>query len=395
MPMRVAMIGQYPLDETRILGGIEATIVPLVHSLATLPDIEMHVVTCQGYVEDQERTTKGGLPLHVRQRRAHGRLTFHARDVSSIHHALHDIHPDVVHAQAIGLYSLAAVESPYVHVASMHGIVFREAQLAKGLAAHMRGAIDSFYEKYILAKMKNLIATSPYCVQELPHIGTFRGRLFVMDNPADERFFALEGDGEPSTILYPGRVIARKGLLNLLRALVKVRKVVPDVTLRVAGETDSEPDYYAACREYVAQHGLDHAVVFLGSVTVEQITQEYARCAFLALPSKQETAPLVISEAMAAGRPIVTTDTCGMPYLVEDGQSGFLLGYDDTAGWVDKLTRILTDTALRKSMGRRCREMAIERFHPTAVARRTRAVYEEMLGGTPSGLGVGGSQSEC
>ena len=393
--MRVAMIGQYPLDERRILGGIEATIVPLVHSLATLPDIEMHVVTCQPYVEDEERRTKSGLPLHVRQRRPHGRLTFHARDVSSIQRALQDISPDIVHAQGIGLYSLAAVGSPYAHVASMHGIVFREAQLAKGLAAHMRGAIDSFYEKSALAKMKNLIATSPYCEQELPHIGTFRGRLFVMDNPADERFFALEGDGEASTILYPGRVIARKGLLNLLQALVEVRKVVPEVTLRVAGETDSEPEYYATCRQFVAQQGLDHAVSFLGSVTVEQITQEYARCALLALPSKQETAPLVISEAMAAGRPIVTTNTCGMPYLVEDGQSGFLLGYEDTPGWIQALTRITTDPVLRRAMGRRSREMAIERFHPTAVAQRTRAVYVEMLTGTPSGLrrtwGGGGS----
>lgn len=369
--MRVVMLGQYPLDEQRIVGGIEAVMVPLLRKLATFADLELHVVTCQPGVEEQQRATEFGLPLYILKRRRFGRLTFHMRDVLRMQRVIEHIAPDVVHAQGTGIYAMAAVRSPHSHVITMHGII---------LSTYLRGFIDRLCERYSVARAKNLISISPYVEQRLARMGCFGGRIYRIENPVDERFFTVNGQGDAMTLLYAGRVIPQKGLLNLLKVLVEVRRVYPQVCLRVAGETESAPAYVKICREFIEQHDLGKAVTFLGSLTVEGMVQEFARCAIFALPSEQDTAPVVIAEAMAAGRPVVATRAYGMKSMVEDEQSGLLVEYRDINGWIQALIRLLSDAALRTHMGNRGRELAQKRFHPAVVASATRAVYDEIVG---------------
>jgi len=377
--MRVAMLGQYPLDEKRIVGGIEAIMVPLLRGLAQFEDLDLHVITCQPCVEDENSMTASGWPLHILQRKRLGRLTFHIRDVSRLQHVLQRLAPDVVHAQGVGIYAAAAVYAPYPHVVTVHGLVFREAEFAMGPAARLRRFLDSVYERYCLKKIENLIAISPYVEEELARFATFKN-VYHIENPVDDTFFAVDDNEDQNIVLYAGRVIPRKGLLHLLHVLAEVRKSLPQVHLRVAGETSSAPAYFEACRQFIARKELGTAVTFLGSLPVEQMAREYARCAVFALPSRQETAPVVVAEAMAAGRPVVATRACGMPYMVQDGESGFLVELADTIGWVQALTRLLSDRTLRRRMGERGRELAQERFKSTVVAATTRKVYCKLAG---------------
>ena len=375
--MRVAMLGQYPLDESHIVGGVEAVMVPLLRGLARFEDLEVHVVTCLPGVEIQSIRTASGWPLHILKRRRLGRITFHRRDVSSMGRTLRRLAPDLVHAQGIGIYAAAAASSPYPHVATTHGIFSREAEFATGLASRFRGFMDSAFERYCVARMKNLISISPYVEEELARIGGFRGRIYRIDNPVADAYFTVNTEGEEATILYAGRVIPRKDLLTLLRTLVIVRKEIPQVRLRVAGETESAPAYFETCRQFIEEQALGTAVTFLGSLPMEQMVQEYARCAVLALSSKQETAPVAVAEAMAAGRPVVATRVCGVPYMVEDGVSGLLVD-SHVDGLASALVRVLRDRRLRKQMGQHGRELAEERFRVHVVAGKTRQVYLQL-----------------
>lgn len=392
--MRVAVLSQYPLNEERVVGGIEAVMVSLLPRLAAFEDLDLHVITCQGGVHDHQRSTWLGQPLHVCRRTRFGRVTFHARAVASIRRVLTEIRPDIVHAQGIGLYTLAALAYPCPHVATVHGIAFREAKFSRGLAGFLRGLLDKFYEKYCLARLKNLISINPYVEQELVNIGGFKGRVFSIPNPVDERFFghrcqpasddsaACGSDRvtvEAPIVLFSGKVIPRKALLILLQALVQVREKVPSVTLRVAGPTDVDREYFKTCQRFVAEHGLDGRVSFLGSLSLEEMVREYERCAVVAMPSEQETAPVAIAEAMAVGRPVVATRACGMPYMIEDGRSGLLVGYGDVSGWAEALGTVLANPGLRRAMGVRGYELAVARFHPRQVAEATRDAYYEIL----------------
>jgi len=379
MPVRVAMLGQYPLDEAHIFGGVEAVMAPLVRSLARLEGLELHVVTCLPSVQNGLTTTAAGTPLHVVQRHRLGRATWHVRDVSSIARVIHSISPNVVHAQGLGIYAAAAVRGPWPHVVTTHGIVFREAEFTSGLAGRWRGFMDSRFERYCLARVRAFISINPYVQQEMVRIGGVHGTVYRVENPVDDVFFGVNCPSEGSTVLCAGRVIPRKGLLELLRALTEVRKSVPGVRLRVAGEIESAPGYLEACRQFIAQHGLDGVVRFLGPLTVAQMVEEYARCAVLALTSKQETAPVAVAEAMAAARPVVATRVCGVPYMVEEERSGLLVEYGDTPALADALTRVLSDDALRARTGQRGREIAQARFRADHIARETQKVYQQTL----------------
>ncbi len=369
------MLGQYPLDESRIVGGIEAIMVPLVRALGALDDLDLHVITCQPSAEEGERRTSSGVPLHVLRRKRLGRATLHARDVAHLARTIARLAPDVVHAQGVGIYAAAAMASSLPYVVTVHGLVFRELESAVGIGPRVRTTIDSLYERYLLSRLNHLISISPYVEAEL---GQRRGcRIDRIENSIDECFFRLSDDIQAGSVLYAGRVIRRKGLLELLHALGPVSRVVPDVSLRIAGEHESEPDYVSECRAAIAQLGLEDRVTFLGSLTMDEMAAEYARCAVFALPSRQETAPVVVAEAMAAGRPVVATRACGMPYMVEHEQSGYLVDYTDTAGWSAAITRLLQCPELRQAMGQRGRLLAQQRFAPQVIACKTHRLYRE------------------
>ena len=397
--MRIAMLGPYPLDEGRIVGGIEAVMVPLLRALQLFSDLEFHVVTCQPDITPQLSKTGSGLPLHVLERHRFGRLTFHRRDVANLLAALDRIGPGLVHAQGIGLYALAALAAPGRHLVTAQGLGSREtAALSRTsvdrpgalrrLTGDWRGKVDSYYEHHILAKVRNLVSISPYVDQTIEAMGerfpaqAFRGRLFHIENPVDDRFFAIGEPQDQPTVLYVGRVIPRKGLLELLKSFALVTNEFPEFQLRIAGETDAAPEYVDACRRFVGEHHLETAVVFLGSLTMEQVIAEYRNCGLVALPSLQETSPVAVAEAMAAGRAVVTNRTCGMPYLVEHEQSGLLLDYGDTRAWAAALRRLLADAALRNGMGHLGRAIAEQRFRPAVIAAATRAAYYEIVGGS-------------
>lgn len=88
-----------------------------------------------------------------------------------------------------------------------------------------------------------------------------------------------------------------------------------------------------------------------------------------------------VAEAMAAGVPVVTSDRCGMPHMVEEGRTGFLVNPGDPASIASGLGKVLGSDDVGRTMGKAARRIAMERFHPDRVAERTVQVYEEALSG--------------
>ena len=85
-----------------------------------------------------------------------------------------------------------------------------------------------------------------------------------------------------------------------------------------------------------------------------------------ALPSRSEGLPLVLPEAMAVGLPIVATEVGGVPGVVEEGETGLLVPVDERA-LADALGQLAADPARAKAMGRRGREIALERYSATRM----------------------------
>ena len=87
---------------------------------------------------------------------------------------------------------------------------------------------------------------------------------------------------------------------------------------------------------------------------------------------------MAIAEAMAARIPVIASNRCGMPHMVREGETGFLIEPDSTEQIGDRLARLIGSKELCDQMGQAARQEAIERFHPSSVAEKTLEVYSSI-----------------
>jgi glycosyltransferase involved in cell wall biosynthesis len=168
--------------------------------------------------------------------------------------------------------------------------------------------------------------------------------------------------------------------MDLVRSFAQVHEQLPDAHLHIAGETHTEPAYVESIRQWIKQSKLDGYVHFLGSLPEEAIFQEFSNCSVLVLPSAQETAPMVIAQAMAAGKPVVATRVGGVAEMVgEDTSRGFLVNVGDINAFSTAVTNLLQNPDLQSKMGQNGRAFAQENYHLKSVARHTNEVYHRIV----------------
>lgn len=374
--MRVAILGQFPLDVTR-LGGVEVAIIYLMDTLHAIGVDDLHIITCRTGLTQAKTVSLHHATVYYLPRWNWGRITWHVRERRRIQALLHDLHPDIVHAHGTGLYAHAALGSGFPNVITAHGIVAREVALYRGWGLRLRGLFDIVGERYCLAQATDIIAISPYVEQVFrPFTGA---RFYLIENAVDQAFFRLSPRPDPGRLLFAGPVIERKGLVPLVRALAKIKERQPHVELRVAGGTGAEPQYYQALVSLARGLGVSAHVSFLGQLDQERLLAEYAACSLFVLPSFQETAPMAVQQALAARVPVVATSVGGVPTLVKDGETGLLVPCGDSDALAAAILRVLDDDDLRARMGEQARRDARQRFLPEVVADKTKAVYDAIL----------------
>jgi glycosyltransferase involved in cell wall biosynthesis len=159
---------------------------------------------------------------------------------------------------------------------------------------------------------------------------------------------------------FVGRLVPRKGALDLVKAAPAIRAARPDVRIVIVGDDpydDEESEYAAAVR---ASDEVDHVGRVAGAASI------LGHLDVLVLPSRQEPFGTVVAEAMAAGTPVVATRVDGLPELVTDGVTGALVEPGDTAALAVAVLRVLDDRAAMSAAAR----AASERFGADAYAER-------------------------
>ncbi len=132
-----------------------------------------------------------------------------------------------------------------------------------------------------------------------------------------------------------GRLSEQKGQLLLIEALARVQQTGRRAHLTLIGEGEMRPQIAAA----IARHGLDDSVRLVGAADGQAIRRALDESCALILPSFAEGLPVVIMEALARARPVLSTYVAGIPELVQAGRNGWLV----PAGSVDALTAALQE----------------------------------------------------
>ncbi len=154
------------------------------------------------------------------------------------------------------------------------------------------------------------------------------------------------------------RVLSAKGIREYAAAAERVRKTRPDVQFHLVGGIDSNPD--AIPPDEVKRWHEAGTVVWHGEVS--DVRRHLAACHVFVLPSYREGTPRSVLEAMAMGRPIVTTDAPGCRETVIEGENGFLVPPRTVEPLIEAMERFIDDPDLIARMGQRSREIAESKF---------------------------------
>jgi len=187
---------------------------------------------------------------------------------------------------------------------------------------------------------------------------------------------AGESDGarEP-VILYAGVLIPRKGVHHLLRAFAKVAQEFPEVRLEIVGR-DENPEYAEELRQEVFRLRLNGRVSFVGEVPQVELANQMRRSRVFVLPSLSEGLGRVVVEAMATGTPVIGSHVDGIPEIVQEGLTGFLVPPGDEEALAERLRWVLKHPQEAKAMGHRAREFARSFFSPEAYLAGYRRLFE-------------------
>jgi colanic acid/amylovoran biosynthesis glycosyltransferase len=168
----------------------------------------------------------------------------------------------------------------------------------------------------------------------------------------------------PATFLAVGRFVEKKAPLLTLAAFASVWRRYPDARLRMIGSGK----LLEACRDLACGLGIGEAVEFVGTQPNDVVAAEMMRVrgfvqhSLVAADGNSEGMPVAILEAGASGLPVVSTRHAGIPEVVDDGTTGFLVDERDVEGMAERMERLLAEPALAGELGRSARRRIEEHF---------------------------------
>jgi Glycosyltransferase len=233
-------------------------------------------------------------------------------------------------------------------------------------------------------QLETLYAVKKDCIVTIPP-GVDTARFYPI--PQDEAKEAIQISCKHRLILFVGRIEPLKGLPNLIRALDSIRKsgnpIGQDYCLLViGGDPDASEDTMseemlrvkALCKEL----GVDDFVFFLGKKAQETLPYYYSAADVLVMPSYYESFGMVALEAMACGTPVIASQVGGLPFLVQDGVTGFVVPGGSPEALVKPLVDLMTNEDLRAQMGQQAANYALD-YSWKLIAKRIAKTYAAMI----------------
>lgn len=183
-------------------------------------------------------------------------------------------------------------------------------------------------------------------------------RLTVIHNAVAEPPEVIADTKKGHTVLFLGNLCARKGVWDLLRAMVELNGQVRLVF--VGGE--EEPGIGPKLQQEIQRLGLDEHVMLAGPAFGAEKYRWLAEADCFALPSHAEGLPISLLEAMAARLPVVVTPVGGIPSVIEDEVNGLMVPVGDGTALARALRRLIEDAELRARLGEAAHTLCMARF---------------------------------
>jgi len=282
--------------------------------------------------------------------------------ISKVREAIDELRPDVVdlHYRWAGSLIKGVLGYGGPKVYTCHNTLGE----GVGLTHYASELNDRMFLRH-LHQFDKVVCVSDYMKRDVAARGFSEDRLLTIYNGVDIPEAPCQ-DGD--YILSLGRLVRLKGLDSLIRAMQHTK-----CHLRICGEGPERRKL-----ERLAQHlGLTDRIDFMGWISEEEKHRMLCECRMFAIPSVHEAYGMVAAEAMSYGKPVIASNTGGLPEVV--GNAGILVPPRDEKALADAINALDSDAEKRLTLGKAAKER-MRAFSWDEMAKRTGDLYTELVG---------------
>jgi len=359
-------------------GGVDVHVKNLIQKLSENKEIELMHLT---FNEKNSTSEKGNLQIISLKRMRLGTVLFPLQvlyDRYRLKKKIKQIKPDLVHIQStVPTFSLLGINiaKKIPTILTLHGYLTEEYKI--------QSKIKKLFYKFICVPIeKKALSKIPYIITVCPQIKDIikrntNSKIFVIPNGVDlEHINRIKPTKKYDyhTIFFLGMLTKGKGVSDLIKTIPEVQKKINNIKLFIGGIGP----YEHHLKQLVIEHNLEDRVKFLGFLDEVEKFSVMKSIDLFVLPSYWESFPVVLPEAMACGKPIITTNIAGNPYAVTNEENGFLIEPGDTKDLADKIIYLLKNEKIRREMGKASLMKSYD-FNWNGIAQQTKKVYEKIL----------------
>lgn len=400
--MRIVQIGTDVLPVPPKYGGAYETYIYGVSKTLVAMGFEVHIIALD---EKEREYVKEGIMYHTFRLNSPW-----AKSISILLKLIDEPNknvPYITHkiSSILKLITDAYGEIDIIHVhlpaTSLAPLVFKSLYKSRTkLVMHWHnepryGIIRKIMHKSLMLRYNIHCAVSRYIKRKLlTYIRDLYGRISVVYNAVDTEFFVyreqyrnkmreqlgLPNDGY--VILFIGRIIPEKGLHHIIKIMPQLIRRFKDLKLVIVGPKGhyekEDSSYFRYVNNLIKTYNLEKHVLYLGRVKREYLPWVYSMADVIAVPSLwQDPCPTVVLEAMSCGRPVVAYNVGGIPEIIKNNVTGFI---------VEKGNINMLKIALEKCLRNRSRWNATvirshveKQFSYRAVCCKLKRLYEALI----------------
>lgn len=293
-----------------------------------------------------------------------------AKTVTSLKKLIEEEKPDKIfayHSKSVVYGSIAAkmnkIDEMYVLIAGLGSIIrgegFKNSIVRAILKAEYKYAFKNCKAVFTHNSEDRQLLIDEKFTNKPEKINTINGSGVNLDK------FVYSETKKTNIFLFIARLIGDKGIREYMQAAEIVKKTHPEAIFRVVGPYDTNPS--AIKPEDIEKYVSNGTIEYVGELS--DVTPQLNECMVFVLPSYHEGTPKTVLEAMATGRPVITTDVPGCRAAVSDGVNGYLVPAKDAQALADKMIYMLDNFDEAVEIGNTGRKIAEDKYDAVKVNR--------------------------
>ncbi len=373
------LVPQLPQSLDKIKGGAHSAVINLLHGFSHF-DVKVLVVSFTKevnstpilqYKDNIDIIYENEGPFH------HHSLNYLLFGNSILKKYIKKFNPDIIHYQAGNSFLLTQIFGIVntKFVLTIHGMASEEAKRKIKITDRLKWNFNYLIQKLLFPK--NIIHLSKFSLKNFNNKRIIRKD--IIPNALEDSYFNIPIKKKTDNILlYVGVVDNNKNIINLLRTMKALKDKDIIYTLEVLGDFNNQ-FYKNYILSYIKFNGLAENIHFNGWVNTLTVKDYLYRADILVVSSFHESLPMVIAEAMAAGKVVVASSVGGIPEMINDGVDGFLYDLKNPNELYEILDILYNNNTMNKIISKQAKISALNKYNAVNVAKRTIEFYNKCL----------------